>query len=159
MTDIRRVPIRPKLFDRVLFDIRPGMGGWVRDLFLEEQDDLLDRYSKARPGKLKDDMEDQIKWVASLLRDIAEAFGIPPEIQARRFRLWRGGQANWVAEVLRDEQEALYDDLNELRRMGKTEDDPEVAEAVERLHWVVNLLRDVDAVRIALVGANEDPRK
>jgi hypothetical protein len=75
-----------------------------------------------------------------------------------RVRLYRGGQAEWVRNLLRDEQEALFKDLAKARADGKPETDPEVIEMREQLSWSVSALRDIDHGLIDLVGPDRDPR-
>lgn len=75
-----------------------------------------------------------------------------------RVRLYRGGMAEWVQQVLRDEQQALYEDLARLRGEGKPETHPEVEKVRTNLVHSVNVLRDIDSGLISLVGPNEDPR-
>jgi hypothetical protein len=75
-----------------------------------------------------------------------------------RFRLYRGGQAEWVRDVLRDEQANLYDDLAKLRAKNLPEDHPEIADVREKLSWSINALRDIDHGLIDLVGPDRDPR-
>lgn len=75
-----------------------------------------------------------------------------------RIRLYRGGMAEWVQQVLRDEQAALYDDLAKLRAEGKPENDREVERVRTNLVHSVNVLRDIDSSMISLVGPDEDPR-
>lgn len=75
-----------------------------------------------------------------------------------RVRLYRGGMAEWVQQVLRDEQAALYEDLAKLRAEGKPESHPEVTKVRENLVHSVNALRDIDSALISLVGPDEDPR-
>lgn len=75
-----------------------------------------------------------------------------------RVRLYRGGMAEWVQKVLRDEQAALYEDLGNLRAEGKLESHPEVIEVRQNLMHSINALRDIDAAMVSLVGPDEDPR-
>ena len=75
-----------------------------------------------------------------------------------RFRLYRGGQAEWVRDLIRDEQTALYEDLAKARAEGKTEDDQDIQDIREKLGWSVNVLRDIDYGLIDLVGPDRDPR-
>lgn len=75
-----------------------------------------------------------------------------------RVRLYRGGQAETVRDVLRDEQAAILDDISDLRSQGKPEADPEIADARSRYLHLVNALRDIDAGLLQLAGPDEDPR-
>lgn len=75
-----------------------------------------------------------------------------------RVRLYRGGMAEWVQQVLRDEQAALYQDLAEARRQKKPENHPDVEDIRRKLVYSVNALRDIDSGLISLVGPDEDPR-
>lgn len=75
-----------------------------------------------------------------------------------RVRLYRGGQAEYIRDLLRDEQAELMTELGELRGKGKPEDDPEVEEIKQNLVWLINALKDFDTGLIELAGPNEDPR-
>ena len=158
MTD---ATLRPLLFARVQFDRDgDGCGEWCRDVFLAEQVALRDDLTAEQAGANNPDEVARIRQMLvfsiDLLRDIQHAI---LDVGAnRRMRVYRGGQAEWAVEVLRDEQAALYDDLDRLRRTGKTEDNREVVEVRQQLMWSVNVLRDLDAARISLVGPNEDQR-
>ena len=75
-----------------------------------------------------------------------------------RVRLYRGGMAEYISELLHDERIALLDDLAKLRAKGKPEDDTEVTETRNKILWLVNALRDIDAGLVSLAGPDEDPR-
>ena len=75
-----------------------------------------------------------------------------------RVRLFRGGQAEWVRDVLRDEQDNLYDDLARARERGLPEDSDEIQEIRQKLLWSIDTLRDAESSLIELVGPNRDPR-
>lgn len=75
-----------------------------------------------------------------------------------RVRLYRGGQAEYVRDTLRDEQAAILEDIAALRAAGKPETDPEIAELRTQYLHLVNFLRDVDSGLMHLVGPDEDPR-
>lgn len=75
-----------------------------------------------------------------------------------RVRLYRGGMAEWVRDTLREEQQALYEDLARLRGEGKSESHPEIVDVREKLVHSVNVLRDIDSSLISLVGPDHDPR-
>lgn len=76
-----------------------------------------------------------------------------------RVRLYRGGQAEYIRDLLRDEQAALLEDLGRLRGEGKPETDPEVEDIRAKYLHLVNALRDIDAGLIQLAGPDEDPRR
>lgn len=87
----------------------------------------------------------------------------PPAIGERpalyvRMRLFRGGQAEWVRELLRDEQDQLYEDLANARKEGLAEDSEKIQDIRSKIVWSINTLRDVESSLIELVGPNRDPR-
>ena len=82
----------------------------------------------------------------------------PRPLHFIRVRLYRGGQAEAIRDILRDEQASLYDDLADLRAKGKPEDDDEVAEVRQNLVHVISALGDIDRGLIELVGPDADPR-
>jgi hypothetical protein len=89
----------------------------------------------------------------------AERFNASPRpLLFIRIRLYRGGQAEFVRDLLRDEQADLMDELTEFRKAGKPEDDPEIEEVKQQLVWIINALRDIDTGLIELAGPDEDPR-
>jgi hypothetical protein len=154
----RPIALRPKLYERIKFDDGDGSGAWVRDLFIDERNALSDDLAAGKSETAAEvaDVRQRLLWCVRLVEDI-EADLLRP-LPPRRFRIFRGGQAEWVQGLLRDEQAALYDDLARFRAEGRSEDDPDVAEVVQQLRWSVDVLRDVDACLVNLVGPNEDPR-
>lgn len=75
-----------------------------------------------------------------------------------RIRLYRGGQAELIQGILRDEQAALYEDLAKLRSDGKGEDDPNLIEVTTNLRHIITALKDIDLGLIDLQGPDRDPR-
>ncbi len=164
MTEVVR---RPMLFLRVAFDkenaflgwLRGDMGTWVQSVFEDEKQAILDDLTKARAAgapKLVAQLQNEARWCVNLLSDIERDMLMPSG--ERRMRIYRGGQAEWVRDVLQDVQAGLYDDLAKLRERGVPEEDPESVEIRRKLDWSVALLRDVSACLISLVGPDEDPR-
>lgn len=89
----------------------------------------------------------------------AERFAASPRpLHFIRIRLYRGGQAEAIRDILRDEQAALYDELAELRAKGKDESDPEIETIRQTLVHVISALRDIDTGMIELAGPDVDPR-
>jgi hypothetical protein len=83
----------------------------------------------------------------------AERFDRSPRpLNFVRVRLHRGGQAEYIKQMLLDEQEDLFLDLTELRSAGKPEDDPKVVECRANLRHVIGALGDVNRGLIELVG-------
>lgn len=76
-----------------------------------------------------------------------------------RIRLYRGGQGEYLRDLLQDDQEDLLEELGQLRAAGKPEDDPEVMEVRTTLGHNANTLRDVSGALIELAGPNEDVRR
>jgi len=75
-----------------------------------------------------------------------------------RIRLYRGGQAEFIRDLLRDEQANLYDDLAQKRADGKGEEDRDVIEITTNLRHLINALKDIDLGLIDLSGPDADPR-
>ena len=151
--------LRPLLFARVQFDRdRDGCGEWVRDIFRGELAAIGHDIRAARAaGVSTAAFEQEAVWAQNLLADIeSEMTDLRP---TRRMRLFRGGQAVWAQEVLRDEQASLYEDLAKLREQGVPENDRRSIAIRQRLTWSINILRDLDAAMISLVGPDEDPRQ
>jgi hypothetical protein len=148
--------LRPLLFARVQFDRdRDGCGEWVRGVFAAEQNALREDIAKATPEEI-DELRQEAAWSIDILHEIDS--DIAANGPTRRMRVYRGGQGFWIQGVLRDEQSALYDDLAALRVQGRLEDDAEVTAIRQRLLWSTNILRDLDASLVSLVGPDEDPR-
>lgn len=148
--------IRPLKFARVQFDRDgDGCGEWVRDLLRDEIAALGKDLQSAEPEAAKG-IREEIVWASNLLRDVET--DLAAFTNSRRMRLFRGGQGQWAQGLFRDEQADLYEDLSELRFRGKSEDDPKVVAVRQKLTWSINILRDLDAALISLVGPDEDPR-
>ena len=69
-----------------------------------------------------------------------------------RVRLYRDGPAEYLRELLEDEQEALFEELGNLRRKGVDESSEEVQDVRRRLHYLINIMRDVNSGFVELVG-------
>lgn len=82
----------------------------------------------------------------------------PRPLHFIRIRLYRGGQAEYLRDLCRDEQAELLEELGDLRAKGKTEEDPEIVEVRQNLVWLINTLRDLDTGLLELVGPDSDPR-
>ena len=76
----------------------------------------------------------------------------PRPLHFVRIRLWRGGQAEFIRDLLNDEKDNLFEELTELRTKGKQENDPAIIECRANLMHVINALKDVDRGLIELVG-------
>lgn len=76
----------------------------------------------------------------------------PRPLDFVRARLYRGGQAEYIRDLLEDEKATLFDDLAALRTEGKPEDDPDVQEVRANLRHLINFLADVNRGLIELVG-------
>ena len=82
----------------------------------------------------------------------------PRPLHFVRIRLYRGGQAEFIRDSLRDLQADLLEDLGDLRTKGKSEDDEEIVEIRQQLVWLINALADLDRGLLELVGPDADPR-
>ena len=150
--------VRPLLFARVQFDRdRDGCAEWIKSVFKGELSAIWQDIKSAREvGASTTAFYQEAVWAQNLLADIeSEMAGLRDTM---RMRVYRGGQADWAQGVLRDEQAILYEDLGELRKQGVPESDPRAVSLRQRLTWSVNVLRDLDAAMISLVGPDEDPR-
>ena len=76
----------------------------------------------------------------------------PRPLHFVRVRLYRGGQAEYIRDLLEGEKDNLFDDLTKLRTQGKHEDDPDIEECRTNLRHVINALKDVNNGLIELVG-------
>jgi hypothetical protein len=77
----------------------------------------------------------------------------PRPLRFIRVRLHRGGQVEFIRDILNDEKDALFDDLGKMRDQGLPEDDPKVAKVRDQLRWLINAIRDIDQGTIELVGS------
>jgi hypothetical protein len=77
---------------------------------------------------------------------------MPRPLNFVRVRLFRDGQAEYIKELLEDEQDDLLEQLTKLRVAGKPEDDTEVAETRQNLRHIIRALSDVTRGLIDLVG-------
>ena len=76
----------------------------------------------------------------------------PRPLNFVRARLYRGGQAEYIRDLLEDEKESLFEDLAAARTHGKPEHDPEIEEIRTNLRHLINFLRDVNQGMVELVG-------
>lgn len=76
----------------------------------------------------------------------------PRPLNFVRVRLYRGGMAEWLRDLVLDEQEDLFAQLGELRGDGKDEDDPEVEEVRNNLRHAISILKDINSGLIEIVG-------
>jgi hypothetical protein len=76
----------------------------------------------------------------------------PRPLDFIRVRLYRGGQAEYVRDVLEDEKEALFEELGDLRGKGVDENSPETEKVRTNLRHVINALRDLSNGLIELRG-------
>ena len=67
------------------------------------------------------------------------------------------GQADYIRELLADEQSALFEDLAKARDAGKQEDSPEITELRANLRHLNEALKDIDNGLIELVGTVKEP--
>ena len=69
-----------------------------------------------------------------------------------RVRLHRGGQAEYIRDLLEDEKEELLADLGKLRGEGKLDGDADIEECRNNLRHLILALKDVSMGLIELVG-------
>jgi hypothetical protein len=83
----------------------------------------------------------------------ADSFARSPRpLDFIRVRLYRGGQAEYIRDLLEDEKEALFEELGTKRSKGIDENSPEVEEIRTNLRHVINALRDLTTGMIELRG-------
>jgi len=90
---------------------------------------------------MTDPTEAQTRWANS-----------PRPLNFIRVRLYRGGQAEYLRDLLSDEVEQLYEDLGRLRGEGKGEDDPELVGVTVNIRHLNSALRDIGNGLIELAG-------
>ena len=76
----------------------------------------------------------------------------PRPLDFVRVRLHRGGQAEYIRDLLEDEKEELMEELGKLRAEGKAEDDTDVEEVRNNLRHLILALKDVSMGLIELSG-------
>ena len=79
----------------------------------------------------------------------------PRPLDFVRIRLYRGGQIEYVRELMEGAQDFWFKRLGELRDEGYDEDSEEVEYARSRLHYLVNALKDVTSGMIETAGSGE----
>ena len=79
----------------------------------------------------------------------------PRPLSFIRIRLYGGGPAEYAKELFEGAQEFWFKELGRLRDEGLDENSDEVQYARDRLHWLVNILRDVNSGLVELVGTGE----
>lgn len=78
----------------------------------------------------------------------------PRPLDFVRVRLHRGGQAEYIRDLLEDEKEELMEELGRLRAEGNAEDSSEVEEVRANLRHLILALKDVSMGMIELAGAD-----
>lgn len=76
----------------------------------------------------------------------------PRPLDFIRVRLYRGGQAEYIRDLLSDEVDALYEELGKMRGAGKSEVDPELTECIANIRHLNGALRDIGNGLIELAG-------
>lgn len=76
----------------------------------------------------------------------------PRPLQFVRVRLHRGGQAEYIRDLMEDEKEELLVELGEMRGAGKAEDDEKVEEIRTHLRHLILALKDISMGIIELSG-------
>jgi len=90
---------------------------------------------------MTDQTEAQTRWASS-----------PRPLAFIRVRLYRGGQAETVRDVLNDEVDALFEELADLRGKGALEDDPALLECTASIRHLNGALKDINNGLIELTG-------
>ena len=83
----------------------------------------------------------QDRWAAS-----------PRPLQFVRVRLYRGGQAELVRDILADEVDVLFEELGTLRGSGKNESDQEIIDCAQNIRHLPAALRDISNALVELTG-------
>jgi hypothetical protein len=81
--------------------------------------------------------------------------GGPRPLDFIRVRLYRGGQAEYVAELFEGAEAFWFKQLGKLRDEGFDENSDEVQRARERLLWLISALKDVKSGMVELAGTGE----
>lgn len=76
----------------------------------------------------------------------------PRPLDFIRVRLYRGGQAEYIRDLLSDEVDSLYEDLGKMRGDGKLETDPDLMEVIANIRHLNGALRDIGNGLIELAG-------
>lgn len=83
----------------------------------------------------------------------AERFaGMPRPLNYIRVRLYRGGQVEYIRDVLEDERDQLYEDLAKMRAEKKPEDGPDITECTANIRHLNSAIRDIANGYTELVG-------
>jgi hypothetical protein len=78
----------------------------------------------------------------------------PRPLNFIRVRLYRGGQAETVRDILNDEVDALFEELAELRGKATPEDDPKMIECISSIRHLNGALKDINNGLVELTGAD-----
>ena len=78
--------------------------------------------------------------------------GAPRPLNFIRVRLYRGGQAEYIRDLLADELNVSYEELGKLRGTGKSETDPEITEIIANIRHLNGALKDIGNGLIELAG-------
>ncbi len=76
----------------------------------------------------------------------------PRPLNFIRVRLYRGGQAEYIRDLLSDEVDALFEELAKFRGAGKNETDPELIEVTQNIRHLNGALKDIGNGLIEITG-------
>lgn len=152
--------IRPLLYSRLRLYLG-GMAEYVGALLDEELEasytELEQMRAEHKPEPEIEAAKDEIIHIINARRDITTGL-LDDRMEFLKVRVYRGGMANTLREVLLARQDALLEELSDLRAAGKQEDDEQVGVVRDRLVWLANLLRELGVASIDLAGPDRDPR-
>lgn len=78
----------------------------------------------------------------------------PRPLNFIRVRLYRGGQAETIRDVLNDEVDALFEELAKMRGTGTAEDDPDLLVCTSAIRHLNAALKDINNGLVELTGAD-----
>ena len=159
---------RPLDYARIRLDVSSGQVKTVRDLFADERERLLTKITEAREAGAEDvGAETEVRYLIRMMNDIdyavmevgngdprppSDTRGTPWSPDFIKYRVDRGGNADFVRDLLEDEIDGLYTELAALRGEGKSEADPAAQSCRTRLRHLIGALGGVLRGTIELVG-------
>ncbi len=151
--------VRPLLYIRLRLHLG-GEAEYIDDLLERELESMTVALETLRAASAPEweveQQRDQIVHVINAKKDITTGL-LDRGMEFLKVRVYRGGQADTLYDILLDEQDNLMNRLGKLRESNFAEDSPEIEEVRTNLHHCINVIRDLTSNMIELAGPDADP--
>lgn len=160
---------RPLTYFRLRLSHSNGQAKTIRGLLSEAQEEMFRLLDEQRAEGQHEEAEETMDQLRHLARTINEIDSGILELNSSdprptlpegktwdndflRVRLYRGGQADLIYDVLSDAKDELLDRIGGLRGKGIAESHPDIEHARNEVRHVISALASIDRGFIELVG-------